>query len=53
MMMLMLIRRIEGLDHENNDIIINNSPTRLIRGGRAKFARPARIHQMAMRGKIV
>lgn len=46
-------RMIDGLDQENSDMVISSSPMRLIEGGRARFARLARTHQIAIRGKIV
>lgn len=33
--------------------MISSSPSKLIDGGRARLARLARIHQVAMSGKIV
>lgn len=53
MIMFMPIRIIEGFDQENIDIIINNSPIRLISGGRARLARLAMSHHVAMSGKII
>lgn len=50
---LVAIRAMEGLDQENVAITINNSPMRLIRGGRAKLARLANSHHVAISGKII
>lgn len=41
------------LDHENVDMTTNSSPIRLIVGGRAKFVRLARSHQVAISGRKV
>lgn len=51
--MLIPMRIIEKLDQENNDIVINSSPIRLIDGGRAKLARLAISHHVAIRGKTI
>lgn len=51
--MFVAMRAIEGLDQENVAITINNSPMRLIRGGRAKLARLANSHHVAISGKII
>lgn len=51
--MLVPKRIIEKFDQENKDIVINNSPIRLIDGGRARLARLAMSHSVAMSGKIV
>lgn len=40
-------------DHENMAIVTNNSPIRLMDGGRARFIRLASNHQAAIRGKII
>lgn len=53
MIMLIPMRIIEKLDQENSDIVINNSPMRLIDGGRARFAKLATSHQVAMSGKTI
>lgn len=45
--------RIVGLDQENNEIVINSSPIRLIEGGRARFARLAKTHRVAISGNMV
>lgn len=46
-------RMIDGLDQENVEIVITSSPTRLIVGGRARLARLAMIHHVAIRGKTI
>lgn len=53
MIILIPMRMIEKLDQENNDMVINSSPIRLIDGGRAKLARLAINHQVAISGKII
>lgn len=50
---LVAIRAMEGFDQENVAITINNSPMRLIRGGKAKLARLASSHHVAISGKII
>lgn len=50
---LIPMRIIEKLDQENNDMVMNNSPIRLIEGGKARLARLASSHNVAIRGKIV
>lgn len=52
-MMLIAIRIMEGLDQENIDITIKSSPMRLIRGGKARLAKPAKSHHVAISGKII
>lgn len=47
------MRAIEGLDQENVAMIINSSPMRLIRGGKAKLAKLASSHHVAISGKII
>lgn len=47
------IRIIVMLDHEKVDITTNNSPIRLIDGGRARLVRLARSHQAAISGRSV
>lgn len=47
------IRIMVILDHENEAITTNNSPIRLIVGGRARFARLANNHHAAIRGRRV
>jgi len=44
---------IDKFDHENMAIVTNNSPIRLIDGGRARFMRLASSHQAAIKGKII
>lgn len=51
--MLIPMRIIERLDQENSDIVINSSPIRLIDGGRARLAKLAISHQVAISGKII
>lgn len=46
-------RIMEKLDHENIDTVTNNSPIRLIEGGRARFVKLARSHQAVIRGRII
>lgn len=53
MTIFVAIRAIEGLDQENVAMTINNSPIRLIRGGKAKLARLANSHHVAISGKII
>lgn len=47
------VRIMEGFDQENIDITMKSSPTRLISGGRAKLARLASSHHVAISGKII
>lgn len=47
------IRIIVILDHEKVDITTNNSPIKLIVGGRAKLVKLARSHQVAISGRKV
>ena len=51
--MLSPIRIIVMLDHEKVDITTNNSPIRLIVGGRARLVRLARSHQVAISGRNI
>lgn len=51
--MLVPRRIIDVLDQENSEIVIISSPIRLIVGGRARLARLAIIHQVAIRGKTI
>lgn len=51
--MLIPIRMMDIEDHENVDITTNNSPIRLIEGGRARFVRLASSHQAAISGRTV
>lgn len=53
MTIFVAIRAIEGFDQENVAMTINNSPIRLIRGGKAKLARLANSHHVAISGKII
>lgn len=41
------------LAHENEDVIITNSPIKLIEGGRARLAKLPSIHHVPINGKIV
>lgn len=52
-MILIAMRMIEGFDQENIDITMKSSPTRLISGGRARLARLAISHHVAISGKII
>lgn len=47
------IKIIVMLDHEKVDITTNNSPIRLIVGGRARLVKLARSHQVAIKGRSV
>lgn len=49
--MLIPIRIMVKFDQENNDMVMNNSPIRLIEGGRARLARLAISHHVAISGK--
>lgn len=51
--MLIPMRIIDNEDHENVDITTNNSPIKLIEGGKARLVRLASSHQAAIRGSIV
>ena len=51
--MLSPIRIIVMLDHKKVAITTNNSPIRLIVGGRARLVRLARSHQVAISGRSV
>ena len=53
MMMLVPMRIIVMLDHENDDITTNSSPMRLIVGGKARLVRLASSHHMAISGRSV
>lgn len=53
MTIFVAMRIMEGLDQENVAITINSSPIRLTRGGRARLARLANSHHVAINGKIV
>lgn len=46
-------RIIDGFDQENREIVIISSPIRLIVGGRARLAKLAMIHHVAISGKTV
>lgn len=51
MVMLIPIRIMVILDHENEAITTNSSPTRLIVGGRARLVRLASSHHIAISGR--
>ena len=51
--MLIPIRIMVKFDQENNDMVMNNSPIRLIEGGRARLARLAISHHVAISGKTI
>lgn len=51
--MLVPRRMMDGLDQENREIVTISSPIKLIVGGRARLARLAIIHQVAIKGKII
>lgn len=53
MTIFVAVRIMEGFDQENVDITMNSSPMRLIKGGRARLARLARSHHIAISGKII
>lgn len=53
MMMLVPVRIIVMLDHENEAITTNNSPIRLMVGGRAKLVRLASSHHAAIKGRSI
>lgn len=44
---------IDGFDQENKEVIIISSPIRLIVGGRARLAKLAMIHHVAIRGNTI
>lgn len=46
-------RIIVRLDQENDEIITNSSPIRLMEGGRARLARLASSHHVAISGRMV
>lgn len=46
-------RMMDGLDQEKREVVIINSPIRLIVGGRARLARLAIIHHVAIRGNSI
>ena len=50
---LIPIRRMDGFDQENIDITMKSSPIRLMSGGRARFAKLARNHHVAISGKTI
>lgn len=50
---LVPVRRMDGLDHENVDVVIISSPIRLIEGGMARLVRLAKIHHVPISGNRV
>lgn len=52
-MMLIPKRMIDGLDQENREVVIISSPIRLIVGGRARLAKLAMIHHVAISGNSI
>lgn len=42
-----------GLDQENRETVMSNSPIRLIVGGRARLAKLATIHHVVIRGSTI
>ena len=53
MIMFTPIRMIVILDHENEAIATNSSPTRLIVGGKARLVKLASNHHAAINGRSV
>lgn len=51
--MFIPINMIVELAHENEDVIMINSPIRLIDGGRARLAKLPSIHHVPMSGRII
>lgn len=51
--MLVPRRIIDVFDQENSEIVIISSPIKLIVGGRARLARLAIIHHVAIKGKTI
>lgn len=51
--MLTPIKIMVILDHENEDITTNSSPTKLIVGGRARLVRLASNHHVAISGRSI
>lgn len=47
------VRMIVQMDQLKVDVMIINSPIRLGRGGRARFARLAMNHQVAIKGRAI
>ncbi len=50
--MFIPVRIIVKFDHVKVDRIINSSPIKLIDGGKAKLVKVARVHHMAISGRI-
>lgn len=46
-------RMMDGFDQENIEVVIISSPIKLIVGGRARLARLAKIHHVAIRGNTI
>lgn len=46
-------RMMDGFDQENMEVVIISSPIKLIVGGRARLARLAKIHHVAIRGNTI
>lgn len=46
-------RIMDGLDQENRDTVIISSPIKLIVGGRARLAKLAIIHHVAIKGNTI
>lgn len=46
-------RMMDGFDQENREVVIISSPIKLIVGGRARLARLATIHHVAIRGNTI
>jgi hypothetical protein len=53
MSVLVPIRRMVKLDHENEEVMIISSPIRLIVGGSARLVKLAMSHHRAINGSIV
>lgn len=46
-------RMMDGVDQENRETVIISSPIRLIVGGRARLAKLAMIHHVAIKGNVI
>lgn len=46
-------RMMDGLDQENREVVIISSPIKLIVGGRARLAKLAIIHHVAISGNTI
>ena len=51
--MFVPMRMMVRFDHEKVDMIMSSSPIRLMIGGRARFARHASSHQVAISGRKI